>query len=109
MAAMNSPRFGNGGRETSEREGNQREGNQNAGAGVMESVKEGAENLASSVSSAAGQAWDATRQGAHQVADVAGDAFDGATEFMRRYPIATLAIGLCMGFTLGLALQSRRA
>jgi hypothetical protein len=104
MAAMNNPRFSNMGRESSEREANQNAGT----AGVMESVKEGAENVASSVSSAAGQAWDATRQGAQQAAEIAGDAFESATEFMRRYPIATLAIGMCMGFTLGMALQGRR-
>jgi ElaB/YqjD/DUF883 family membrane-anchored ribosome-binding protein len=109
MATANNPRFanspnpGNGGRQSSEREGNQ-----NAGTGVLESVKEGAENLASSVSTAAEQAWGATRQGAQQVAQAAETAFDSTNDFMRRYPLVTLGIGMCMGFSLCLALQGRR-
>ena len=82
---------------------------QNPAAGVMESGREGAENLASSVSSAAEQAWEATRQGAQQVAQVAETAFESTTDFMRRYPLVTLGVGMCMGFTLCLALQGRRA
>jgi ElaB/YqjD/DUF883 family membrane-anchored ribosome-binding protein len=112
MAAVNNPRFGNTGRQPSEREGHAGAGNSGSGggaSGVMESVKEGAENLASSVSTAAGQAWDATRQGAQQVADVAETAWDTTNDFMRRYPLATLGIGMCIGFTLCLALQGRRA
>lgn len=57
MASVNNPRFGNGGRL-----GSEREGNQNPATGVMEAVKEGAEGLASTVSSAAEQAWDTTRK-----------------------------------------------
>jgi ElaB/YqjD/DUF883 family membrane-anchored ribosome-binding protein len=103
MATVNNPRFGNTGRPSSEREGNPSAG------GVMESVKEGAENLASTVTSAAEQAWETTRQGAQQVANVAENAWDSTNDFMRRYPIVTLGIGMCMGFTLCLALQGRRA
>jgi ElaB/YqjD/DUF883 family membrane-anchored ribosome-binding protein len=104
MASVNNPRFGNGGRL-----GSEREGNQNPASGVMESVKEGAEGLASTVSSAAEQAWDATREGAQQVAHAAETAWDSTNDFMRRYPLVTLGIGMCMGFTLCLALQGRRA
>jgi ElaB/YqjD/DUF883 family membrane-anchored ribosome-binding protein len=74
----------------------------------MESIKEGAQNLASSASSAAEQAWESTRQGAQQVARVAEDAYETTTDFMRRYPLVTLGIGLCMGVSLCLMLQGRR-
>ncbi len=74
----------------------------------MDSVREGAENIASSVSSAAGQAWDTTREGAQQVAQYAETAFDSTADFMRRYPLVTLGIGICMGISLTLALQPRR-
>jgi hypothetical protein len=108
MAAVNNPRFGNTGRQPAEQESHSG-GNSGSGAsGVLESVKEGAENLASSVSSAAGQAWDATRQGAEQVAGVAETAWESTNDFMRKYPLVTLGIGMCMGFTLCLALQGRR-
>jgi ElaB/YqjD/DUF883 family membrane-anchored ribosome-binding protein len=111
MSSVNNPRFGN----------------ENPAPGVMECVKKGAENVASSVSSAAEQAWDATREGAQQVAHAAETAWDSTREgaqqvahaaetawdstndFMRRYPFVALGIGMCMGFTLCLALHGRRA
>jgi hypothetical protein len=71
-------------------------------AGVVESVKEKAQDLASGVASRAGDAWDSARQGAQQayaaVADTAGDAFGEVTGFMRRYPMATLLVGFGLGF-----------
>lgn len=71
-------------------------------AGVVESVKETAQDLASGAASRAGEAWESTRQGVQQaysaVAGTAEDAFDELTSFMRRYPLATLAIGFGMGF-----------
>ena len=115
MSTGNNPRFGN--------TGNTGQGHQNAGAGqhsggqggqhsggtsVMESVKEGAESIASSVSSAAGQAWDTTREGAQHVAEYAETAWESTNDFMRRYPLVTLGIGVCMGISLCLALQPRR-
>jgi ElaB/YqjD/DUF883 family membrane-anchored ribosome-binding protein len=70
--------------------------------GVVESVKEKAQDLASGVASAAGEAWDSTREGVERaysaVANTAGDAFGEVTDFMRRYPLATLLIGFGMGF-----------
>jgi ElaB/YqjD/DUF883 family membrane-anchored ribosome-binding protein len=103
--ASNNPRFTNEGHHTHQA----REGNQNPATGTMEAVKEGAEHLASSVSSAAGEAWDATRHGAQQVAHAAETALSSTEDFMRRYPLVTLGIGMCMGFSLCLALQGRRA
>ena len=80
-------------------------------AGVVGTVVEGAENVASSVGSAAGQAWDATKHGAQKaataVADAAETAWDSTTGFMRRYPFATLAIGFGLGFMVCLALRNR--
>ncbi len=101
-----------------------RHGGQGGGAGRREesgstvgNVLEGAQNLASSVGSsvagAAEQAWDTTRQYAGQaasaVADYAGDAYDSATTFMRRYPFATLGIGFGLGFLVCMALTSNRS
>src|SRR5687768_9619853 len=112
--AVNNPRFGN----TGTGGGRQGEGGNTGGmggahgggkqeessGGVMGAVMEGAENLASSVAGYAGQAWDATRSGvqtgASAVAQGAGVAFDSTTEFMRRYPIVTLAAGMSIGFML---------
>jgi ElaB/YqjD/DUF883 family membrane-anchored ribosome-binding protein len=88
-------------------------GRQEESTGVVGSVVEGAQNLASSVGSsvagAAEQAWDTTRQVAGQVADYAETAYDSARSFMRRYPFATLGIGFGLGFLLCLALQSKRS
>ncbi len=81
--------------------------------GVMGNVVEGAQNLASSVASAAENAWDTTRNVAQKtastVAGAAEDAWDSTTNFMRRYPFATLGIGIGLGFLLCMALQSRRS
>ena len=128
MATGNTPRFGNTG-NAGRSEGHQNAGGsqhsggqggqhgtgqfggssgQGGGAGVMESVKEGAESIAASVSSAAGQAWDTTREGAQQVAEYAETAWESTNDFMRRYPLVTLGIGVCMGVSLCLALQPRR-
>lgn len=108
MATVNNPRFGNTGGTGHDHgdQAGQRVGDQ--AAGLMDSVREGAENVASSVSSAAGQAWDSTRQGAEQVARYAETAWDSTNDFMRRYPLVTLGIGICMGISLCLALQPRR-
>lgn len=122
--AVNNPRFGNTGSGRQEREGNNPSmgthgggthggGKPEESGGVMGAVMEGAENIASSVASYAGQAWDATRSGAQSagtaVAHGAEVAWDSTTDFMRRYPIVTLAAGVSIGFMLCMALQSRRA
>jgi ElaB/YqjD/DUF883 family membrane-anchored ribosome-binding protein len=116
MATVNNPRFGNTGTPGQQNAGGHQQhgdqgkqgGGQEAGSGIMESVREGAESIASSVSSAAGQAWDTTRDGAQQVAQYAESAWDSTNDFMRRYPLVTLGIGICMGVSLTLALQPRR-
>jgi hypothetical protein len=67
-------------------------------SGVMETAKQ----AVSSVSEGASQAWDATREQAQEIAsnvsEYAGDALENATDFMRRYPIATLCAGFGLGF-----------
>lgn len=77
--------------------------------GLMTNVLEGAENVASSVATTAGHAWDATRHGvesaASTVAGAAESAFDDATAFLRRYPMATLGAGIALGFVLSMALR----
>jgi ElaB/YqjD/DUF883 family membrane-anchored ribosome-binding protein len=73
---------------------------QEPGGGVMEKAQE----MASTVASKAGDAWESTKQGAQQaasaVADTAQDAWEQVTSFMRRYPAATLCVGLGLGFLL---------
>ena len=64
-------------------------------------VKETAQDWASSVASGAGQAWDATRRQAGDLADYAGDAYDSFGNFIRRYPVASVCIALGIGFLLG--------
>src|SRR5579862_7518297 len=94
--ASNNPRFGDRGRQSESgnqgRQGFERSEGQhagNAGTGVLESVRDTAENVASGVSSAAEQAWDYTRQGAQQAGHIAEDALSTTTDFMRNYPLVT--------------------
>jgi ElaB/YqjD/DUF883 family membrane-anchored ribosome-binding protein len=78
---------------------------------MLGSVVEGAQNVASSVATAAENAWETTRDAAKSaastVASTAEDAWTGATRFMRNYPFATLAIGFGLGFLTAMALRSR--
>ncbi len=78
--------------------------------GVIGTVTEKASEIASSAASMAGDAWEATRHGAQQaasaVATTAGDAYDDVADFLRRYPMATLCLGLGVGFLFGCAFRS---
>lgn len=80
-------------------------------AGVASAVKETAQNIASSVASTAGDAWDSSRQGVQQaasaVADTASDTWNDLTNFMRRYPFVTLFVGLGLGFCLSRFVEGR--
>jgi ElaB/YqjD/DUF883 family membrane-anchored ribosome-binding protein len=82
-------------------------------AGVVESVKEKAQDIASSAATQAEQAWESTRQGVQRaysaVADTAGDAFAELTQFMRRYPLATLLVGFGLGFLAAQTISFRRS
>jgi ElaB/YqjD/DUF883 family membrane-anchored ribosome-binding protein len=95
-------------------------------AGVMDTLKEKAQNLSSGASDIAGQvrdtaqdwartagssaqqAWDTTRQFASNVADRAGDYWDGAGSFVRRYPFATVLCAFGAGFLLRHFVSERR-
>jgi len=76
--------------------------------GMVGSVVEGAGDIASTAAGAVGDAWDATRQGAQQaastVADVAENAWEETRDFMRRYPMAALGAGFCLGFLMAMAM-----
>jgi ElaB/YqjD/DUF883 family membrane-anchored ribosome-binding protein len=90
------------------------QGSRTEGAGgVMEGLKEKASDVASGVASTAEQAWDTTRhavsQAASTVASTAEDAWDSVSSFMRRYPLATFAIGAGFGFLLCGLLAMRRS
>ncbi|MCC6419650.1 MAG: hypothetical protein IT429_15565 [Gemmataceae bacterium] len=92
--------------------------------GAMGAIKEGIENVACSVESATEQAWDTTRNVAEQawdatrscvqqtastVAGAAETAWGSATNFMRRYPVATFAIGVGLGFMLCMVVRNNRS
>jgi ElaB/YqjD/DUF883 family membrane-anchored ribosome-binding protein len=76
-------------------------------------VKDKASELASGVAHGAEQAWDATRHAAQNVTSAvgstAGEAWDSVSGFMRRYPLATLGIGIGIGFLLAELLMPRRS
>jgi hypothetical protein len=95
-------------------------------SGVMDTLKEKGRDLTSGASDIAGQvrgtaqewaqttragaqqAWDSTRQFASNVADRAEDAWEGAGNFVRRYPIATLLCAFGAGFLLRHFLPTER-
>jgi hypothetical protein len=76
---------------------------------VAGTVKEKAQEVASAVGQTAERAWDTTRQAAQQAADYAQEAWGSARGFMGRYPLATLAFGLGLGFLLARLLWNRNA
>jgi ElaB/YqjD/DUF883 family membrane-anchored ribosome-binding protein len=95
-------------------------------AGAVDTLKEKARDLTSGASDIAGQvrgtaqewaqtarsgaeqAWDSSRQFASNVADRAGDALEGAGNFVRRYPVATVLCAFGAGFLLRHFLPSDR-
>jgi ElaB/YqjD/DUF883 family membrane-anchored ribosome-binding protein len=84
-------------------------GTRQEGGGVMESLKEKASDVASTVASTAEGAWDATKHAAQSVASTAEDAWDSVNSFMRRYPMATFCIGAGFGFLVAQLFTSRRS
>jgi ElaB/YqjD/DUF883 family membrane-anchored ribosome-binding protein len=84
-------------------------------ANVAGQVKEKAQEWGSTVARTAEQAWDSTRQHtrewAHQAAERAENAFEDFGNLIRRYPVAALGIAFGFGFLLGggLAAGARRS
>ena len=70
-------------------------------SGVVGTITDKAQDLATSVASRAGDAWSGTMHGAQQagtaVASTAGDAWGEVRTFMRRYPAATFVVGAVAG------------
>lgn len=60
-------------------------------------VSDRAREFASGVQDQAREAWRGTREGLSRAADRAGDFWGDATEIIRRYPIASLAIAFGLG------------
>ena len=64
-------------------------------------MKEKAQEFASGMQGQAQEAWrgarESVQEGFSRVADRAGDFWDDATEIVRRYPIASLAIAFGLG------------
>ncbi len=86
---------------------------------TLGTVKEKAQDLASSAASSAQQAWDSTKQQAQQawdstknrvqdmtsnVGDTFEEAFDSVQGFVRRYPLACIAGGFLVDFLAASAL-----
>ncbi len=80
--------------------GNAPESDEGGLAGMATAIKDKVEDVASSVTSTAEDAWDTTRQAASSVARTAGNAWDDFTGLMRRYPFGTLFVGVGIGFAL---------
>ena len=90
---------------------------ESSGSGAMSTVKDKAQEAmdtarekAQEFAARAGDAWDSTRQSAQQMASrVAGEAenaWDSASDFMRRYPIPTFLVGVGLGFLLAQAFRN---
>lgn len=76
---------------------------QSTAEGVLGTIKETAQDWASSAAETAGSAWEATRHGAQQFASQAGDVWDDFGGLIRRYPVPALLIGVGIGFLLAQA------
>jgi ElaB/YqjD/DUF883 family membrane-anchored ribosome-binding protein len=79
---------------------------------VMEGLKERAQDVATTVAHKAEEALDTAQQGARQAASYVGsqaqNAWEGLTDCMSRYPIATFVVGIGLGIFLGRAFLSGR-
>jgi ElaB/YqjD/DUF883 family membrane-anchored ribosome-binding protein len=99
------------GKQGQEKEGQVKQG-QGGVAGVLDTVRDQAQEVASRVGESAEQAWDSTRQGVQQMAgrvsETAGDAFGSLRGSMARYPFATLAVGFGLGMLVMMALDRNR-
>jgi ElaB/YqjD/DUF883 family membrane-anchored ribosome-binding protein len=75
------------------------------------SVKDKAQELASAVTSRAEAAWDTTKQtaqeAASQVVSGAENAWEEIASLMRRYPVASLCVGIGIGFLLSQLVRNR--
>ena len=60
-------------------------------------VKDKARDLASGMQDQAREAWRGAREGVSSAAERAGDFWSDATEIIRRYPVASLALALGLG------------
>jgi ElaB/YqjD/DUF883 family membrane-anchored ribosome-binding protein len=80
---------------------------------VMDELKDKAQDVASTVAHKAEEALDTAQQKAQQAASYVGKqaetAWDGLTDCMSRYPIATFAVGIGLGIFLGRAFFTNRS
>ncbi len=74
-------------------------------AGVASQVKEKVQEFGSSVAHGAQRAWEGTRdqarEWAHEGAEMAENAWEGLGDLIRRHPVPSLLIALGVGFVLG--------
>jgi hypothetical protein len=84
---------------------------QESSGGVMGSVAEKAQGLASGVAGAAEQVWESTSGGAQQaasaVAHTAEDVWGSVRSCMSQYPFATFFFGVGVGALAMMAMQRR--
>jgi phage-related protein len=89
----------------------ERQRGQDAAAGVFGTVAGAAQGAASSVASAAEQAWETisgdAQQAASAVVHTAEDAWGSMRSCMSRYPIATFFAGVGVGALAVMALRRR--
>lgn len=87
-------------------------GQAGSAAGIMGTMKDKAQEFASSVASTAEEAWDSTRHMAEDVASTVAttteDAWDSMVGCMRRWPLSSFAAGIALGVLLTLAFQGSR-
>jgi ElaB/YqjD/DUF883 family membrane-anchored ribosome-binding protein len=73
-------------------------------------MKERAQEFASGMAGQAQESWRSAReglqQGFSQVSERAGDIWDDATDFIRRYPVASVAVAFGLGCLLGCGLAA---
>jgi ElaB/YqjD/DUF883 family membrane-anchored ribosome-binding protein len=107
-AGTQQGRPGGGGQQGQGKQGQGKEG-QGGVAGVLETVRDQAQEVASNVGESAQQAWDSTRQNVQQVAgrvtDTAEDALGHLRTSMGRYPFATFFVGFGLGVLVALAVE----
>jgi ElaB/YqjD/DUF883 family membrane-anchored ribosome-binding protein len=87
-------------------------GSNTGGTGIGDTLRQAASSVSDAASSVADKvenAWDSASQGMRQsagyVADKAGDFWTDATDFLGRYPVASVLIAFGLGYLTATLLQ----
>ncbi len=80
-----------------------------AGGRLGEALRQGAQQVGSTVASQATEAWDTTRRQAQELASRAAsqaeDAFSELTRFIRRHPVPSILVALGLGIAVAGSLK----